>query len=324
VALYISLFPQLIAGPIVRYKDISAQIEDRSVSLDKFYTGVTRFITGLGKKVIIANNVAGIADSVFSLQSSSLAVSTAWLGVFCYAFQIYFDFSGYSDMAIGLGHMFGFDFHENFNYPYISSSIREFWRRWHISLSTFFRDYLYIPLGGNRRGNVYINLLVVFVATGVWHGASMNFVLWGLWHGFFIVFEKITGKYFKLTLGGGMLLIKHIYTLFVVLIGWVLFRSVNIAYAILYAKAMFGFGAGTDAEVSPFFYIDRFSLFILLLAALFSMPIAKAFKNKALGKLHGHEAALSIAYNASICFVFLVSSMMILNSNYNPFIYFRF
>jgi alginate O-acetyltransferase complex protein AlgI len=325
VALYISLFPQLIAGPIVRYKDIAAQIESRSITLDNFHLGVTRFIAGLGKKVIIANNAAIIADSVFNAPPYSHASTTAWLGVICYAFQIYFDFSGYSDMAIGLGHMFGFEFLENFNYPYISSSVREFWQRWHISLSTFFRDYLYIPLGGNRSGNVYMNLLVVFIATGLWHGASMNFVLWGLWHGFFIALEKYLNKARSASIDrrGIVTVLKHCYTLSVVLIGWVLFRAENITQAGQYIKTMFGFGEA-DVKVSTLFYINPFVIIILSMALIFSTPVAPVFKAKLFDKFHRQSLTLGLLHTALLCLVFLVSGIMIINSNYNPFIYFRF
>jgi alginate O-acetyltransferase complex protein AlgI len=190
IALYISLFPQLVAGPIIRYIDIKEQIDSRTVDLERFAYGIKRFIIGLGKKVIIANSFAVWADYFFASNPSSLSVVGAWAGAISYALQIYFDFSGYSDMAIGLGKMFGFHFLENFNYPYISHSIQEFWRRWHISLSTWFKDYIYIPLGGNRSGSVYINLLIVFSLTGFWHGASWNFIVWGLWHGMFLIAER--------------------------------------------------------------------------------------------------------------------------------------
>jgi alginate O-acetyltransferase complex protein AlgI len=329
VALYISFFPQLIAGPIVRYKDIEHQMQFRSVTLDKFHSGVTRFIIGLGKKVIIANNVAVIADGIFSVfnqpaLSQGFPALTAWLGVISYTVQIYFDFSGYSDMAIGLGRMFGFDFLENFNYPYISSSIREFWRRWHISLSTFFRDYLYIPLGGNRRGNVYFNLFIVFLATGLWHGASMNFVLWGLWHGFFIMAERLLIKRFHSEDGQIPSIIKHIYVLSVVVIGWVLFRAGNVGTAVKYLGAMFGLGSEFDSKVSMLFF-NSFNITILLLGAVFSMPVIPVLRDRFLAAcpVNGTMTA-AIAQTVFLCLVLLVSGMMILNSSYNPFIYFQF
>lgn len=189
-AMYISMFPQLVAGPIVRYKDIAREIDNRRVSLDDFTDGIQRFIIGLSKKVIIADTLAITADSIFGVSPSNNSISVAWLGIICYSLQIFFDFSGYSDMAIGMGRMLGFHFIENFNYPYISKSITEFWRRWHISLSSFFRDYIYIPLGGNRK-HTYLNVAIVFLLTGIWHGAAYTFVLWGIWHGIFNIIEKI-------------------------------------------------------------------------------------------------------------------------------------
>ena len=190
LALYISMFPQLIAGPIVRYKDIALQLDTRTHSAEKFADGVTRFVTGLAKKAILANMTGALADSIMQGDFSVMSASVAWLGAIAYTLQIYLDFSGYSDMAIGLGKMFGFTFLENFDHPYIATSVREFWRRWHMSLSGWFRDYLYIPLGGSRSGNVYLNLLLVFLATGIWHGAAWGFLLWGLWHGFFVLLER--------------------------------------------------------------------------------------------------------------------------------------
>jgi alginate O-acetyltransferase complex protein AlgI len=325
VALYISLFPQLIAGPIVRYKDVASQIDSRIVTLDKFYLGVTRFIVGLGKKTIIANNLALIADNVFNQPIGSFPASTAWLGVISYAFQIYFDFSGYSDMAIGLGRLFGFDFLENFNYPYISSSIREFWRRWHISLSAFFRDYLYIPLGGSKKGNVYVHLIIVFLATGLWHGASVNFVLWGLWHGLFKMIERLCAERLRIVGRGGAVqeILRHFYAALVVLLGWVFFRSANISYAVSYIKVMLGLWANFNIKVSAWFYINPFRLLILFLALVFSAPVAPWLK-KMIDEKFPNNVAIASLRAALFCLVFLVSCVMIMNSNYNPFIYFRF
>ncbi|MCJ7713136.1 MBOAT family protein, partial [Candidatus Bathyarchaeota archaeon] len=223
LGLYISFFPQLIAGPIVRYHDVAQQIVQRSITVSLFTEGIIRFVRGLAKKVILANNAALIADQVFSIPASQLSISSAWLGIICYTIQIYFDFSGYSDMAIGLGKMLGFNFKENFNYPYISISIQDFWRRWHISLSTWFRDYLYIPLGGNRKGisKMYRNLVIVFFVTGLWHGASWNFIFWGLFHGSFLILEKskiLNTKNWPIAL-------QHLYALIVVMVGWVFFRA---------------------------------------------------------------------------------------------------
>ena len=233
LALYISLFPQLIAGPIVRYSDVAAQIDERNVTLGGIYTGAVRFMIGLSKKVLLSNQMAAIADAAF-IQSDPPAL-LAWMGAVAYALQIYFDFSGYSDMAIGLGKLFGFDFLENFNYPYISSSVKEFWRRWHISLSSWFRDYLYIPLGGSHcsREKTYRNLLIVFSMTGLWHGASWNFVVWGLWHGAFLILERVLGNRFRMPKWLG-----HIYTMLVVLIGWVFFRADTLGQAAVYLRSM--------------------------------------------------------------------------------------
>jgi len=224
LALYISLFPQLIAGPIVRYHDVELQIIDRSHSIEIFSSGVQRFIIGMAKKMLIANPLGEVADNVFALPANDLTMPLAWIGILSYTLQIYFDFSGYSDMAIGIGRMFGFQFQENFNYPYIANSLREFWKRWHISLSTWFRDYVYIPLGGSRMSTlrVYINLLVVFLLTGLWHGASWNFVVWGMFHGFFLAsehmgFSKILNKIWQP--------IQHLYLVLVIIASWVFFRA---------------------------------------------------------------------------------------------------
>ena len=239
-AAYVCMFPQLVAGPIVRYADINKQLKSRNTSISKFTIGVERFIIGLAKKVLIANTFAAIADGIFAQQLNDLSTLYAWTGVIAYSIQIYFDFSGYSDMAIGLGKMLGFDFLENFNYPYVARSIREFWRRWHISLSTWFRDYVYISLGGNRKGNLqtYLNLFIVFFVTGLWHGSSWNFVIWGLFHGAFLILERLfLGRILKNLWRP----LQHIYTLLVVIVGWVFFRIENLSDAILLLKRMFLF-----------------------------------------------------------------------------------
>ena len=223
MGLFISFFPQLIAGPILKYYDIASQIDKRQVTLPLFNEGAVRFLQGLAKKVIIANIMAKTADEIFALGISDISTPTAWIGIIAYTFQIYFDFSGYSDMAIGLGKMFGFHIHENFNHPYTATSIKDFWRRWHISLSTWFKEYLYIPLGGNREGTLktYRNLMIVFFLTGLWHGASWNFVIWGLFHGTFLVLERI----FPIEKILHFRLLKSIYTLLVVIVAWVFFRA---------------------------------------------------------------------------------------------------
>lgn len=245
-AMYIALFPQLIAGPIVRYIDIENQINKRLHSIDHFTQGISIFIIGLAKKVLIANNVALIADHIFSMPSTEIGFSYAWIGIIAYSLQIYFDFSGYSDMAVGLGKMFGFDFVKNFNYPYIATSIQDFWRRWHISLSTWFRDYLYIPLGGNKKGNnrTYFNLIVVFALCGIWHGASWVFLLWGLWHGVFLIVERV--NVVKTFLKSSPFIIKYLYTFIIVTVGWVFFRAENINFAIQYLYSMIGLNGNNN------------------------------------------------------------------------------
>jgi alginate O-acetyltransferase complex protein AlgI len=280
----------------------------------------------LGKKVLIANSVAMVADQIFSMPVAQLSFSLSWLGAICYTLQIYFDFSGYSDMAIGLGRMLGFDFMENFNYPYISKSIREFWRRWHISLSTWLRDYLYIPLGGNRKGTerTYINLLIVFFLCGLWHGANWTFVIWGLWHGLFLAVERTRfGKTIDSHNGMGV-----IYTLMVVLIGWVFFRSDTLANAINYLRAMIGMGEGVH---SASMFLDLKTIFAILLGVVGSTPITAKIKAhlqraEASGTLLGRAVTrssnvLSLAY---VYFVFALSVIFISMSTYNPFIYFQF
>lgn len=319
IALYISLFPQLIAGPIVRYKDINDQISDRVVNIDKFAEGIMRFIIGLSKKVIIANQLGLIADEIFGVLPSQNLMSTAWLGVICYTFQIYFDFSGYSDMAIGLGKMFGFDFLENFNYPYISKSITEFWRRWHISLSTWFRDYVYIPLGGNRRGNVYINTFVVFMITGLWHGASWNFVLWGFWHGMFLIIEKAMKK--KGIVWNTPSIFKWCYCMFIVLIGWVLFRCETLTLAVEYIGVMFGMRRISNIGFAFGWYFSPKIFLILVIAVLASIPWNEMISMKKI--INSDTGRLIIKYSCGIVLL-LISIILIMASSYNPFIYFRF
>ena len=318
-ATYVTMFPQLIAGPIVRYADIHRQLRNKHISIDNFSAGVERFIIGLAKKVLIANTFAAVADEIFYQNLANLSTFYAWLGVIAYAFQIYYDFSGYSDMAIGLGKMLGFDFMENFNYPYIATSIQEFWRRWHISLSTWFRDYLYIPLGGNKvpKLRVYLNLAIVFLVTGLWHGASWHFVAWGLFHGLFIVIEKIGfGKILQLLWRP----LRHIYTLLVVLIGWVFFRAESLSGALLYLKRMFVFSGGDPALSSylDFFFLDSRTLFFTIVALVFAVPPQVYFP----GKMAVPRAGLV----RQVYFIaLLVLSLIYVGAGtYNPFIYFRF
>lgn len=315
LALYIMMFPQLIAGPIVRYIEINEEIAKRTTTLEMAENGTKRFIVGFAKKVFVANVMGNMADTVFAIPGD-VNFLYAWLGIICYALQIYYDFSAYSDMAIGLGEIFGFHFSENFRYPYISSSIQEFWRRWHISLSTWFRDYVYIPLGGNRRGQkrMYLNSLVVFALTGIWHGAEWQYLVWGLYHGLFLTIEKAG---FKKILQKFPPALQHLYALFLVCIGWVFFRAVNISAAFGYLRNMFtpslvGLRADLLTNFTGFFW------FIFLLAIIFSMPVkeviadrVKILQNKTLSEvLHLMLFAISVIYLSGL--------------SYNPFIYFKF
>ncbi|WP_394899664.1 MBOAT family O-acyltransferase, partial [Clostridium tertium] len=279
VALYISFFPQLVAGPIIKYKTIDEQIRVRKESIDYFSYGINRFVIGLGKKIIISDMLGAISNNIFLLANSSgIDMITAWIGAICYTLQIYFDFSGYSDMAIGLGHLFGFKFPENFNYPYISRSITEFWRRWHISLSTWFKEYLYIPLGGNRRGNVYFNLFVVFLVTGLWHGASWNFVIWGLWHGMFMIIERVIRNenwYKKIPS-----FIKIFITLFIVIIGWVLFKATTLEEGLKYLSIMFGLSNFSNITFEYTYFISRKFIVLIIIGIIASTPILKKIFNR--------------------------------------------
>lgn len=324
-ATYVTMFPQLIAGPIVRYIDINRQLKKRELSINKFALGTERFIIGLAKKMIIANAFAGIADKIFALPPSDLSFSAAWIGIIAYSFQIFFDFSAYSDMAIGLGKMFGFDILENFNYPYISKSIKEFWRRWHISLSSWFRDYLYISLGGNRVGRLrlYVNLFIVFFVTGLWHGASWNFVVWGLFHGFFLVLERVyLGKILEKTWKP----VAHIYTLLVVILAWVFFRADNLSLAIGYFKAMFGLNTNNQLyDIRLFVSYEHW--FILFVAIVFSTPVYLRIKNFMAEKANEMlklKNALNYCYSFFILSLFVLCVSYIASDTYNPFIYFRF
>lgn len=316
VALYISLFPQLVAGPIIKYKTIDKEIRSRKESIEQFSYGINRFVLGLSKKVIIADILGDMADNIFKLYETGIDTPTAWIGAICYTFQIYYDFSGYSDMAIGLGHMFGFRFMENFNYPYISKSITEFWRRWHISLSTWFREYLYIPLGGNRKGNVYVNLFIVFLVTGIWHGASWTFILWGIWHGIFIVIERlIKNKSWYINIPNA---VKHLVTMFIVIIGWVLFRADNVSQALGYLEVMFGVNSNASLYEFTYFINKKLVLWIVV-AALGSLPV---ISNK-LRKYNGNKS-FEIISTVVILTLFILSIVFIVNSTYSPFIYFQF
>ncbi len=319
LGMYISLFPQLIAGPIVRYVDISREIESRTIDSALFKTGISRFIIGFAKKVIIANNVGLIADKVFGAPVDEISTSLSWIGILCYTLQIYYDFSGYSDMAIGLGKMFGFNFKENFDHPYIAKSVREFWRRWHISLSTWFRDYLYIPLGGNRKGKyrTYVNLLIVFFLTGLWHGASWSFIVWGLFHGFFIIIERLWTNYET----NKFAVLKRIYLLLVVMIGWVIFRAEDLGYALSYIQKMFSFSGGTYRY--PYLYLNTYVLSIIALGVIFATPLRKVIVERATQISTQKTWALALERSLYVV-VFVLSLLELAQTTYNPFIYFRF
>ena len=270
--------------------------------------------------MLIANTLGAIADKIFIQSPDTFSPLVAWLGAVSYSFQLYFDFSGYSDMAIGLGFIFGFKFMENFNYPYISKSITEFWRRWHISLSTWFKEYLYIPLGGNRNGlkRTCLNLGIVFLLTGLWHGASWTFVIWGVWNGLFIIFEKVTG-WAKETVSKPVNFIKHLYTIFVFVLGWVVFRSDDMGYAFEYIKNMFGLAKVHDIAYSLPYYVDSYEVIMLCAALICSVPIFKNILN-----VKRENKILYGLVNIWLLFLFILSSATIAASTYNPFIYFRF
>lgn len=325
MGLYISMFPQLIAGPIVRYSDIEREIQERSVTAEDFYGGISRFTEGLCKKVLIANSLALPVDQIFALEPSQIGVSSAWIGALFYTLQIYFDFSGYSDMAIGLGRMMGFHFLENFNYPYLSKSMTEFWRRWHISLSTWFRDYVYIPLGGNRRGNVYLHLILVFFLTGLWHGASWNFVVWGLWHGAFLLAERLERKH-GLHHRSGMVssVICQVYTLLAVVAGWVFFRADTLGYAVSYLKVMFGLGQYGQALFGVSHFITPFTTFMLATGILFSTDLPARLGRWITERSRNSPVVSGILHPTLLLFLLLICGVFVMASTYNPFIYFRF
>jgi len=322
VLLYISFFPQLIAGPIVRYADIAKQLREREFQADRISRGMCRFIFGLGKKVLIANQMGMAADTVFAYAAKDLGMGTAWLGAICYTLQIFFDFSGYSDMAIGLGCIFGFDFKENFNYPFIAPTIQEFWRRWHISLSTWFKEYVYIPLGGNRKGNIRttINKLIVFFLTGLWHGANFTFIVWGMIHGLCQMLETWqiipTKKRWFRPIG-------HIYTMLVVVVAFVIFRSDSLVQAFGMIAAMFSGAAGVravNAEILS--VISPAMILAFLFALLLSAPVFRLLREKMenMGYIVPYNY---LAYTGSLL-IFGLSILSLVSSRYNPFIYFRF
>lgn len=319
---YVSMFPQLIAGPIVQYKTIAEQMEHRKENASDFAEGIHRFLLGMGKKVLLANTIGLLCDAVMALEITQVPVLTAWLGAIAYTFQIYFDFSGYSDMAIGLGKMFGFHFLENFNYPYISRSITEFWRRWHISLSSWFKEYVYIPLGGNRRGVLLQarNILVVWMLTGIWHGASWNYVLWGVYYGILLMLEKFLLKPVLKHLPG---VLRNVYTMVLVIFGWVLFKCEDLSYCFSYLKAMVGgFHAGWIGRESMYLLRNYGALLVILLFGCTMIP--KKIGHRITGKF-GETSwiglVLRIVWYGGI---FLISLAYLVDATYNPFLYFRF
>ena len=319
---YVTMFPQLIAGPIVQYKTIDRQLRTRKETAGQFAYGIHRFMIGLGKKVLLANNAGALWDTVSSMEHTQIPVVMSWMGLAAYTFQLYFDFSAYSDMAIGLGHMFGFRLLENFNYPYISKSITEFWRRWHISLSTWFRDYVYIPLGGNRVGvwKHIRNILVVWMLTGIWHGASWNFVLWGLYYGILLLIEKfVLGKYLKKLPG----VFQHIYCMFFVMLGWNLFVFDDMSAGISFARALFGtYGAGFCSRETLYLLYNNAVLLLLLILGSTQLPARAG--NWICAKLRGKETILTIVKNVFYVCIFLLSVAWLVDASYNPFLYFRF
>ncbi|MBU0946943.1 MAG: MBOAT family protein [Proteobacteria bacterium] len=325
-AMYVSLFPQLIAGPIIRYHDVAKQLVSRNYSIERLHSGICRFSFGLAKKVLIANGVGKVADAVFAIPGAELSPQVAWLGALCYTIQIYFDFSGYSDMAIGLGRMFGFDYLENFNQPYRARNFTQFWRRWHISLSNWMREYLYIPLGGNRKGTfrLYLNLWIVFLLSGFWHGASWNFIVWGAFHGFFLSFDKLKSHWNTMRLPP---FLAQFTTFVLLMVSWVLFRSENLRDAWFFVQRMFLLTEPLTGvlPVPMEMIIDSSQVVMLLVGIGISVvPIPSFLKGLTTGEteIQSGIAPLGIGVASLIVFVIAVSELSI--ANYNPFIYFRF
>lgn len=329
-ALYITMFAQLLQGPIIRFADVKDSLEKLSATTDQFVKGIERFIVGLAKKAIIANTIGEVCDKIFAMDTSGMSTQVAWLGAVLYTLQIYFDFAGYTDMAVGLGKMFGFEFAENFNYPYISKSVTEFWRRWHITLGSWFRDYLYIPLGGNRRGNVYVNLLIVFLATGLWHGAAWGFVVWGLWHGLFMLIERaLKGKKLPFALPAFVsFALKWGYTILAVSIGWVMFKIEDIAQALSYIKVMFHLEHHDYNAFSLGFFLDARLAFFLIIALLACVPWAQVLPRFVSARIaeftDSDKKVPRIARHACLLVLLVISFIFIVNTTYSPFIYFQF
>ncbi len=319
---YVALFPQLIAGPIVRFQTIAEELQERKETVSDFSEGINRFMMGLGKKVLLANNIGMLWDTIKVMSNAEMSVATAWLGVLAFSFQIYFDFSGYSDMAIGLGRMFGFHFPENFNYPYVSKSVSEFWRRWHITLGTWFREYLYIPLGGNRcsMAKQIRNLAIVWLATGIWHGASWNFVFWGVYYGVFIIIEKMfLGKRLKKLPAW----VQHVYTLLIVGFGWVIFAFDSLGDGLSYIKTMVGFG-GVDFVNQDFLYLLLTNIVWIVIMILGSTELPKKWVLKLMDAIKNREWLTTVLQTAFYVVVFIVALAYLVDATYNPFLYFRF
>lgn len=323
-ATYVALFPQLIAGPIVRYVDVRRQLAERHASLERAVTGASRFVIGLFKKTVVANSCAAVADPIFSAPVHELSTPLLWAGALAYSLQLYLDFSAYSDMAIGLGRILGFEFLENFNHPYAARGIKDFWRRWHISLSTWFRDYLYIPLGGNRASpaRIVANLFIVFFATGLWHGASWSFVAWGLYHGCFLVLER--GRFGDRIARASSPLVR-LYTLLVVIVGWVLFRADDLSHAMAYLSGMaiprLG-DAATSSQLSWFLF-DAHAITMLLLGVVLCMPLAQGLRSRLSPDASARASGQALRYSGLVLLL-LLSLSYIAAGTYNPFIYFRF
>ncbi len=323
--LYVSFFPQLIAGPIVRYTTVMEEIRHRQLTLEKFIHGINRFMLGFNKKVLLSNVFSEISEAAFG--ASGLSVGTAWLGALAYTFQIFFDFSGYSDMAIGLGEAFGFHFMENFDYPYISRTITEFWRRWHISLGTWFRDYVYFPLGGSRvksKGKLIRNLMAVWCLTGIWHGANWTFIFWGLLYGVIIIFEKLLNipkrmDHFPLVVR----VLYRVFTLLMVIFGWVLFNSVDLPHAVSYLQSMLAFHSGNLADRDFFYYLIEYRI-VWLAGLLASTPVVRYVKKRILEKHGQWEDALNVTGSFIQLFLFFASVSCLVMNAHNPFIYFNF
>lgn len=320
VALWSFFFAKIVSGPIVRYNQMyrEGQAMPAKPALDDVSAGARRFVIGLGKKVILADTLGLTVDAIFAAQPDGISMSVAWLGVICYTFQIYLDFSGYSDMALGMGRMLGFRFEENFDYPYVSKTVGEFWRRWHISLSSWLRDYLYFPLGGSRRGNVYVNLIIVFLVSGLWHGASGHFVVWGAWYGLFLVLDRLYRVYFEP---------KHklpawltwLCTILVVVVGWALFRAASMEQATSYVLNLVGIGINPDYPWGLRYYLDNRVIAFLVISVLLSTPLFKSLSEK-----YQETLVWQVLRVVCVPVLFLLSVMFLMNSTYSPFMYAQF